>query len=84
MQSIDLAHAITILQGLDDEPRAQPLALNLAPVDERGRRGLRRNSFGGGSMSRKAAKFSPQELAAQRWLDSLAVRTHFFILRICF
>lgn len=64
------------LQGLDDEPLAQPLALNLAPVDERGRRGLRRNSFGGGTFTRKAAKFSPAELSAQRWLDSLAVSRH--------
>ena len=40
------------------------------------RRGLRRNSFGSATLgaARKAARFSPQELAAQRWLESLAVR----------
>lgn len=67
------------LQGLDEEPRAQPLALNLGPFEGgAGRRGLRRNSFGSATLGslRKAARFSPQELAAQRWLESLAVGPH--------
>lgn len=72
-------------QGLDDEPsRAQPLALNLTPTEAlpslrgggAGGRvrsgGLRRNSFG--AVARPRPKHSPQEQAAQRWLDSLAVR----------
>lgn len=79
------SHAILLLQGLDEEPRAQPLALSLVPFDAGGgsfgaagglHRGLRRNSFGSATLgcARKAQRFSPQELAAQRWLESLAVR----------
>ena len=69
------------LQGLEEEPmRAQPLALNLTPaVEAVPRRGsgrlrsgtLRRNSFG--AVAKPRPKHTVQELAAQRWLDSLAV-----------